>query len=269
MKETAKQVEKIIGVAADTVRYYRECDILHPHAGENGYYTYSADDMMKILLTREMRSMDISLKEAVDFFENRTIDEYFSFLKHRKQVLDEKIRLLLLESERMSLTEQYASCGLRLIDKVEEFDGPGTWTVNSLGVDEPYVRGKVLSKWAERFPFTYVSATILQKDLKSTAESAPYPVTMGIGCLEGYISEFSLPLPEYAIYQPGGHFIRTCIHVGDLFHITPKDLEPLHRYVKEHKLRFASCTGGRILFSEEKFEKNYYLLVWVKVESED
>ena len=68
---TIKQLEKCIGVSTDTIRHYRECGILNPELRENGYHEYSINDMIKILMTKEMRSMDISLKT----FKRFTCDE--------------------------------------------------------------------------------------------------------------------------------------------------------------------------------------------------
>lgn len=267
MHDTVKQLSRRLGVSTDTIRHYRELGLLHPQIQDNGYSSYGVDDMMRILITREMRSMDISLPETQDFFSSRSMRNYNDWLALRERALRDRIRYLELELERLLETRTYASCGVRLLGKVEEFDGPSTWAVCSIGVKEPYKRGEILSEWIDHFPFTYVSATIALDDLLRTQGETPYHITFGTGALEKYVKAFSLPLPDDAHYQPGGHFIRTCIVTKDILHITPKDLMPLYAYVKEHRMRFASCTGGRILFMEDNGSSpDYYLLIWVRVE---
>lgn len=267
MKDTVRQLSRRLGISTDTIRHYRELGLLHPQIRDNGYAAYSLDDMLRILVTREMRSMDISLPEAQDFLQHRTMGDYNDFLALRERALRDRIHYLQLELGRLQETKTYASCGVRLLGQVEEFDGPSTWAVSSIGVENPYGRGDVLAEWVEHFPFTYVSATITLEDLQKTQGDTPYPVTVGAGALEKYVHTFSLPLPDYAHFQPGGHFIRTCIVTRDVLHITPRDLAPLHEYAAAHSMRFVSCTGGRILFMEDSGSApEYYLLVWVRVD---
>lgn len=267
MKDTIRQLSRRLGVSTDTIRHYREVGLLRPQIRENGYAEYGLDDMLRILITKEMRSMDISLPETQDFLSHRSMRNYYDWLSLRENALCDRIRYLQMELERLQETKTYASCGVRLLGKVEEFDGPSTYAVASIGVNDPYKRGDALSEWIEHFPFTYVSATITLRDLQHTPKDQPYPISIGAGALEKYVHAFSLPLPQDAHFQPGGHFIRTCIVTDDLLHITPHDLAPLHAYAAEQHYRFASCTGGRVLFMEDNGDTpEYYLLVWVRVE---
>lgn len=269
MQDTVRLLSRRLGVSTDTIRHYRELGLVRPHIQENGYAVYDLDDMLRILVTKEMRSMDISLPETQHFLSQRSMSSYNDWLSLREKALRDRIHYLQLELDRLQQTKTYASCGVRLLDRVEEFDGPSTWAVSSIGTKDPYERGEVLSEWIDHFPFTYISATITLEDLLATQGDTPYPITMGAGALERYVKTFSLPLPDYAHFQPGGHFIRTCIVTRDVMHITPNDLAPLHDYAREQHLRFASCTGGRILFMEDGNQGPlYYLLIWVRVEAD-
>ena len=265
--ETVHRVCKRLGVSVDTVRHYREQGLLSPRRSEKGYHLYSLDDMLRILLYREMRSMELSLSEARDMFENRTIKDYNAWITKHGAALENRIRLLELELQRLRETQVYASCGERILNSVEEFDGPGTWAVGMMGVEDPYKRGEILARWMEHFPFTYVSVTIDLEELEAAAPGKPYPVMVGAGALEKYQDAFDLPLTADARYQPGGHFIRTCVKVRNILSLTPADLAPLYDYARAKKYRFVSCTGGRVLFMEEQGDGPvYYLLVWVRVE---
>ena len=267
MKDSVKQLSRRIGVSIDTIRHYKETGLLHPQIRDNGYASYGLDDMLRILVTREMRSMDISLPEAQDFLARRSMSVFNEWLTLREQALNDRIHYLQLELQRLRETQTYASCGVRLLGNVEEFDGPSTWAVSAVSISEPYRRGEILREWIEHFPFVYVSATITLDALYHTHTNEAFSVSVGLGSLEKYVQTFSLPLPSDAHFQPGGHFIRTCIVTENIMHITPDDLAPLYKYAQEHGMRFSSCTGGRVLFMEDGSEKpKYYLLVWVRVE---
>ncbi|MDO4741229.1 MAG: MerR family transcriptional regulator, partial [Eubacteriales bacterium] len=211
MKDTIRQLSRRLGISTDTIRHYRELGLLHPAIRENGYAAYSSDDLLRILVTREMRSMDIPLPQVQQLLHHQTMSGYCDWLHEREEALDRRIQYLQLEMQRLQETRAYASCGMKLYGSVEEFDGPSTWAVGAMDTKSPHTRGDVLAKWIDRFPFTYVSATITLDDLLHTQGDTPYTVSMGVGSLEKYVNTFSLPLPEYAHFQPGGHFIRTCI----------------------------------------------------------
>ena len=138
MKDTVRQLSRSLGVSTDTIRHYREMGLLHPQIRENGYAYYGLDDMLRILVTKEMRSMDISLPETQDFLNNRSMHNYCDWLTLREHALNDRIRYLQLELDRLQETKTYASCGVRLLGRVEEFDGPGTWAICSIGVERPY-----------------------------------------------------------------------------------------------------------------------------------
>ncbi|MDO4492328.1 MAG: MerR family transcriptional regulator [Clostridia bacterium] len=264
--DTIARLSRRLGITNDTIRHYRETGLLHPSAGENGYYRYDTHDMLRILITREMRSMDISLKEAADFSEHRNVSDFTAFLAAREASLSEQMEKLTLALERIRETRVYAECALTLPGKVEAFTGPGTVAVCAIGPGLPHDRGRVLGPWADKLPFTYVSATIPLEELDRGAPGRAFSVTAGIGALEKYTGAFRLPVPEYAYRQPGGSFIRTCITTRDILAVTYEDLRILYEYRDAHGLRFAGCSGGRVLFLENTAEGPlYHLLVWVPV----
>ncbi|MPM61411.1 hypothetical protein SDC9_108269 [bioreactor metagenome] len=257
-----------IGVTAETVRHYREMGLLRPVVRENGYYDYSVDDALTVLLAKELRSYDLPLSQTRDYFKNATLHQYLGMLDLRQEKLERQMELLRLEIKRMQETRVYASCGVRILGGVEEFDGPATWAVGALsragGLRAG--RGKLLRRWTEHLPFTYVSATIPLSELMNRKDGA-YALEVGAGALCHYVDEFKLPLPEDAFFQPGGHFIRTCIAVEDILSIGPADLAHLNRYTQEHGYAYASCTGCRLLFIENAGKRPlYYILIWVRVD---
>ena len=209
MKDTIRQLSRRLGVSTDTIRHYREIGMIHPDIQPNGYCLYDEDDLIRILSIREMRSMDISLPEAKDFVCQKSVTEYNDWLALREQSLRHQIYDLELRLSRLKETQVYASCGVRLMNGVEEFDGPATWALSAVGTNKQAMVGDLLQEWVDHFPFTYVSATIPLQSLNNTAH--PLQIAIGVGSLIRYVEEFRLPCPEGAFFQPGGHFIRTCI----------------------------------------------------------
>ena len=122
MKDTIRQLSRRLGVSTDTIRHYREIGMIHPDIQPNGYCLYDEDDLIRILSIREMRSMDISLPEAKDFVCQKSVTEYNDWLALREQSLRHQIYDLELRLSRLKETQVYASCGVRLMNGVEEFE---------------------------------------------------------------------------------------------------------------------------------------------------
>ncbi|MGI1659113.1 MAG: MerR family transcriptional regulator [Desulfitobacterium sp.] len=265
MKVTIRKLADCIGVTPETIRHYREIGLLNPKMRENGYYDYSVNDALVALLTKEMRTYGMQLETIRDSFVS--ICEYNKFLGHREAELEREIEMLRLELSRMHETRIYASCGVRILNKVEEFDGPATWAVVSINRKEGFLPDYGMEQWVKQLPFTYVSATIPLEELNYRKGLDLYSIQLGLGALIHYVEKFRLPLGGRAYYQPGGHFIRTCITTHDLLSLCPQDISPLLEYAEAHEYVFASCTGGRLLHIDHT-EKGplFYLLVWVRVD---
>lgn len=265
MKATVRKLANCIGVTMETIRHYREIGLLNPRVKENGYYEYTLRDALTALLTREMRTYGMQLEDIRD--SNISITEYNNLLAERERELERTIDLIQLELSRMRETKVYANCGIRILNRVEEFHGPPTWAVTAINRKEGFMKNDLMEQWVKHFPFTYVSVTIPLEDLKSKKGKDCYDIQIGMGALIHYVEEFQLPLGDHAYYQAGGHFIRTCITTRDPFTISPEDLSPLLEYAEEKGYVFASCTGGRLLYIDRtENEPLYYLLVWVRVE---
>ncbi len=266
MNFTIGQLSSALGVSPETIRHYREVGLLRPEARENGYFSYDVNDALQILLVREFRSQEKALPSIKETLEAGSMAGYCHDLARREERLQENIAHLELSLARLRETRVYASCGVRILNRVEEFDGPATWAVPALdsnGLDQ----NSRLNAWVTRFPFTYVSATIALEQLNSHTGDEPYHIFVGAGALEKYVHHFRLPLSDQAFFQPGGHFIRTCVPVRDVLSISPKELAPLLEYARKHHYRFASCTGGRLLFVEQAASAPlYYMLIWVRVD---
>jgi len=266
MDLTIGRLCKALGLNAETVRHYREYGLLHPRAGENGYFTYDTGDLLSALLIRELRSQDLSLPQIKDALTEGTMEHHCRMLDQRRADLEAQRALIDLHLSRLDETQVYTSCGVRILNGVEEFDGPPTWAVGVLDRDG-LIKGASLEQWSDHLPFTYVSATITLDQLERRGGREPYHLFVGAGALEKYVQRFRLPLPEGAFFQSGGHFIRTCIAVEDIFSISPHHIAHLLDYADRHRYRLVSHTGGRLLFIDDTGERPlYYVLIWVRAD---
>ena len=75
MKEYYKitEVARLYGLCTDTLRYYEEQGLLHPHRSEAGYRLYSIDDICNLNVIRALRELDMPVEHMRRYFGERTV----------------------------------------------------------------------------------------------------------------------------------------------------------------------------------------------------
>jgi DNA-binding transcriptional MerR regulator len=66
-----KQVSEMLTISKVTLRYYDKLDLVSPARGENGYRTYSGQDVMDLKYIETLKYADFSLSEIRFFFSFR------------------------------------------------------------------------------------------------------------------------------------------------------------------------------------------------------
>jgi len=268
MKKTVHSFSQSIGIHPETIRYYRQSGLIFPQIQPNGFYEYDINEAMITLLVREMKAYGWNLSTIKDYMNGQKLGDLHCSLQIQEAALRKQIRLAELKLARIQETQAYLESGLRLTGKVEEFDGPATWAIPFTDGQSDFRKKTNLDQWNEHFPFVYTSVTI-PLPLLQDEDTLVYQGYCGLGALIHYVEEFKLPVDDTCFFQPGGHFIRTCITTKSLHQIHVHDLFILKEYAQTHHYRFASCTGGRVLLTQyAQKDPIFHLLVWIRVEPE-
>ena len=98
-----KELCQITGVSTSTLRYYVDQKIILPQKNqENGYYSFSQEDALLLLYTRELRELGFSIEEAthlvqsgqnLEVYNTATTSKYEALLQE-KRLLEEQIQAL-------------------------------------------------------------------------------------------------------------------------------------------------------------------------------
>ena len=85
MKEYYKitEVARLYGLCTDTLRYYEEQGLLHPHRSETGYRLYSIDDICNLNVIRALRELDMPVEHMRRYFGERTVASTLDMLDGR------------------------------------------------------------------------------------------------------------------------------------------------------------------------------------------
>ena len=263
---TISRLAERIGVSADTIRYYRDLGLLNPRQSLNGYYEYTPSDALMVLYTRERRGQDLSLQSISASLEHETMSSYGDILSKLDQKLRRSLEITQLALERVSETQQYISCGIRLLREggAEAYQGLGTWTLCTFD-SEGFSKGS-LAVWTDHFPFTYAVIIIPTEELTARRGSEPYKIGAGCGALDKYVRRFELP-HEHAVLHPAARYARACITLRNPFEISSNDIRPLLDYAEKNRCSLSGGVGARLLFIEDICRRPlYYLMIWGRLD---
>lgn len=85
------EISKIYGFGRDSLMYYEEIGILSPERDTNGYRMYSIQDLYKLNLIKELRSIGFSMKKIKEYLENRTLQTTENILREELKLTEKKI----------------------------------------------------------------------------------------------------------------------------------------------------------------------------------
>jgi len=96
MKEYYKitEVARLYGLCTDTLRYYEEQGLLHPHRSEAGYRLYSIDDICNLNVIRALRELDMPVEHMRRYFEGRTVASTLDMLDEQDAAIRARIAAL-------------------------------------------------------------------------------------------------------------------------------------------------------------------------------
>lgn len=78
----SSEVEKKLNVLRTTLRYYEDEGFIQPQRDENGYRNYSEEDINKLKLILQLRSMEIPIDDIKAIMQGKVpLEEYLNFKK--------------------------------------------------------------------------------------------------------------------------------------------------------------------------------------------
>ncbi|NLO20430.1 MAG: MerR family transcriptional regulator [Syntrophomonadaceae bacterium] len=123
MEYTVQKLARIAGISARALRYYDEIGILKPaRINSSGYRIYGkaeVDRLQQILFYKEL---GVGLDRVREIIDSPSFDSLVALYEHRRQLLDQKIRLeQLINSVDQTITEKEGGRAMRDSEKFAGF----------------------------------------------------------------------------------------------------------------------------------------------------
>ncbi|WP_239463497.1 MerR family transcriptional regulator [Collinsella intestinalis] len=104
---TISEISRLFGIGIDSLRYYERLGVLAPRRAPNGYRLYDLGDMYKLALIKDLRRLDVPLRDAKGYLDHQTVASTLELLDHEERLLD--ARIAELEADRAAIREHAAA----------------------------------------------------------------------------------------------------------------------------------------------------------------
>ncbi|MEG0050535.1 MAG: MerR family transcriptional regulator [Terrisporobacter sp.] len=85
------ELVNLYNIGRDAIKYYEDLNILKPSRDKNGYRIYSIDDICKLNIIRELRNLNMPMKEIKEYLQDRNIESTKKMLEDEMNFISKKI----------------------------------------------------------------------------------------------------------------------------------------------------------------------------------
>ena len=95
------EISKLYNIGVDSIRYYEELGILHPKRASNGYRQYTTNDIHRLNVIRDLRSLGFSMQSIKAYLENQSISSSLAFMEKEEKIKKDSILIFCGISDRV------------------------------------------------------------------------------------------------------------------------------------------------------------------------
>ncbi len=238
MRLTVGEISKVLGIPAETVRYYVREGLIKPEKNaENNYWEYSSEDLLLITDIMFYRDFGLSINSIRTIFDGLPLEDIGSVIETTKEEINAKIMeytslLQKIETWRTWYTRELSQIGKFSIDEM-----PATFRVSHY-----YDQSEHVAQYLKD------NICIHKDDWQSLSLSFFYNYLENPAKVHQYISlekndRSAQRNRQYDVVEEEAQRCLTthAIYTEDI----PKMVEPLIQYAKEHGIRLTGEIYGR------------------------
>ena len=91
---TIHEIAALYGVGPDALRYYEKLGLIRPRRAENGYRIYDLNDIYRLTILRDLRSLGFSMERIGEYLRDLSVSNTLQLLDEERRLIREKMRAL-------------------------------------------------------------------------------------------------------------------------------------------------------------------------------
>lgn len=91
---TIHEIASLYGVGPDALRYYERLGLVKPRRAENGYRIYDLNDIYRLTIIRDLRSLGFSMERIGEYLKDLSVSNTLQLLDEERRLIREKMRAL-------------------------------------------------------------------------------------------------------------------------------------------------------------------------------
>ena len=257
MKLTIGELERLTGLSRTTLRYYDTEGLIDPERQENGYRTYSEENLLSLVQIRQLNALGVELSALPCLHNSLSCADITDVLVQEEQKIEAEIEALYQRLSRLRLhVDAYRACACAdTIVTEDRMMGVYRLFFEEGPLDEQACR--IFRRWMAKVPDTYSTIRIPAEAL-FLDDDAFCPVQLGIGLLSGAFNRLGETFEPPMQYTPPSKCIRGDIHIRQLDRIPKHILNPFQQYLESHQLIPIGDFYGWIIYSPIHQEKDSF-----------
>ena len=263
---TIGELAKILGITAETIRYYERKKIITPIHDENsGYRYYTAWDLHMIIRARCYLGFGFTIEQVSNLLQKDNIEQIDDILASQEQVLQENIIYQMNVLKKLRINRMLINYSKNNDHNLTIRSRPGIYRIDTqkcynlvLSKEEQ----EELKQFCQKVPFIF-STALFPKEHVINGNTDFY---FGVGIEEQFALGLDIHETEYIKYYPPCNCLYMSVPSRSSQFLTYQVLQPAFDYMKEHNLQLAGDIITQIV-SMCKPEDEYFNWhnIWVPV----
>ena len=261
---TIHEVARCTHIKAETIRSYRMKGLIHPTLCPNGYYSYSEEDVLSLLLVRKLRGIGLPLETIAYTMSHNDTSGHIARTRKELEKLDVQI-------EKLQKHRQMLALSIPMLESFRQTQaGPSVETFREERIDcydFASLEDPILQSWMDHIEL--FTQTVLISREYFTCDPVPdvIPVRTGLGTFAGVYRDNGLTLPEKAVRCPPGQYVTANIVLDDLYQMDGQQLRPISEFIRNNGYRVLSDTTAFLLrVAHDEGKTKFYYRIRLQIE---
>ena len=261
---TIGELAKILGITAETIRYYERKGIIAPiHDQETGYRYYTTWDLHMLIRARCYLGFGLSIEETAGILQSKSLEEIDDLLEEQEQIIQKNIIYQMNLLKRLRTNRKLISRSENLNFTLQK--RPGIYRIDTqkcYTIDLKKEEREELKEFCQKIPFVFSTALFPKEHIENENKEFYY----GIGVEEEFAGVLDIKESDYVHYYPEQLCLYMCVLSRSSQILTYEVLQPAFDYMEKNNLQLAGDVISQVV-SMWKPEEEYfnYHNIWIPI----